>query len=53
MAKTLAELRVQIDAVDQELLSLLNRRAGLAHEVGEIKRVEAVSYTHLRAHETG
>ena len=40
MAKTLAELRVQIDAVDQELLSLLNRRAGLAHEVGEIKRVE-------------
>lgn len=40
MAKTLAELRVQIDAVDRELLQLLNRRAGLAHEVGEIKRVE-------------
>ena len=40
MAKTLADLRVQIDAVDQELLQLLNRRAGLAHEVGEIKRVE-------------
>jgi chorismate mutase/prephenate dehydratase len=40
MAKTLPELRVQIDAVDLELLALLNRRAGLAHEVGEIKRVE-------------
>ncbi len=40
MAKTLAELRIQIDAVDRELLQLLNRRAGLAHEVGEIKRVE-------------
>ena len=40
MAKTLPELRVQIDAVDLELLELLNRRAGLAHEVGEIKRVE-------------
>ena len=40
MAKTLAELRTQIDAVDRELLQLLNRRAGLAHEVGEIKRVE-------------
>ncbi len=40
MAKTLAELRVQIDAVDRELLQLLNLRAGLAHEVGEIKRVE-------------
>ena len=40
MAKTLPELRVQIDAVDLELLTLLNRRAALAHDVGEIKRVE-------------
>ncbi|MBK7005198.1 MAG: prephenate dehydratase [Burkholderiales bacterium] len=40
MAQTLPELRVQIDAVDLELLALLNRRAALAHEVGEIKRVE-------------
>ena len=40
MAKTLADLRVRIDAVDRELLTLLNRRAQLAHEVGEIKRVE-------------
>ncbi|MGA0572383.1 prephenate dehydratase [Variovorax sp. VNK109] len=40
MPKTLPELRTQIDAVDQELLALLSRRAQLAHEVGEIKRVE-------------
>jgi chorismate mutase-like protein len=40
MPKTLAELRIQIDAVDRELLALLNRRAALANEVGEIKRVE-------------
>ena len=40
MAKTLPELRIQIDAVDRELLALLNRRAALANEVGEIKRVE-------------
>ena len=40
MAKTLPELRTQIDALDQELLAMLNRRAALAHEVGEIKRVE-------------
>lgn len=40
MAKTLSELRIQIDAVDLELLTLLNRRAALAHEVGDIKRVE-------------
>jgi len=40
MAKTLPELRIQIDALDQELLALLNRRAALAHEVGEIKKIE-------------
>ena len=40
MAKTLPELRTQIDSLDLELLALLNRRAALAHEVGEIKQVE-------------
>jgi len=40
MTKTLPELRVLIDAVDQELLKALNRRAALASEVGEIKRLE-------------
>ena len=38
MAKTLSELRVLIDSVDQELLVALNRRAALANEVGELKR---------------
>jgi chorismate mutase / prephenate dehydratase len=40
MATTLSELRTRIDALDQELLALLNRRAALAHEVGEIKKVD-------------
>ena len=40
MAKTLPQLRIQIDAVDRELLALLNSRAALANEVGEIKRAE-------------
>jgi chorismate mutase / prephenate dehydratase len=40
MPKTLAELRTGIDQVDRELLTLLNRRAALANEVGEIKRAE-------------
>ena len=40
MARTLTELRAQIDALDLELLNLLNRRATLAHEVGEIKRAD-------------
>jgi chorismate mutase/prephenate dehydratase len=34
----LATLRGRIDAVDRELLALLNRRAGLALEVGGLKR---------------
>ncbi|EGI77553.1 prephenate dehydratase [Hylemonella gracilis] len=40
MARSLAELRTAIDAVDQELLALLNRRAALAHEVGEVKKLD-------------
>ena len=37
---TLADLRVQIDALDTELLTLLNRRALVAEQVGEIKKRE-------------
>lgn len=40
MTQSLSQLRTQIDALDQDLLALLNRRAALAHEVGEIKRGE-------------
>ena len=40
MSQSLGALRTQIDAVDKELLALLNRRAALAGEVGDIKRVE-------------
>jgi chorismate mutase/prephenate dehydratase len=36
----LAALREQIDAVDREVLALLNRRAALAQAVGEIKKQE-------------
>jgi chorismate mutase / prephenate dehydratase len=34
----LQALRTRIDAIDRELLALLNRRAGLALEVGELKK---------------
>ncbi len=34
----LLTIRTQIDAVDRELLTLLNRRARLAQEVGEVKK---------------
>jgi len=40
MSQTLPELRHQIDAVDAQLLELLNRRAALALAVGEIKHAE-------------
>lgn len=36
----LATLRDQIDALDRQLLDLLNQRAGLALRVGEVKRKE-------------
>jgi chorismate mutase/prephenate dehydratase len=34
----LLALRVQIDGIDRELLGLLNRRAALAQQVGELKK---------------
>jgi chorismate mutase/prephenate dehydratase len=34
---SLADLRVQIDSLDQQLLDLLNRRAHVAELVGEVK----------------
>lgn len=40
LAPGLSALRQQIDSVDRDLLSLLNRRAGLALEVGELKKRE-------------
>jgi chorismate mutase / prephenate dehydratase len=40
MAHDLSAIRTEIDAIDRELLGLLNRRAALANEVGEIKRSE-------------
>ena len=41
----LAALRDKIDAVDAEIVELLNRRAGFALEVGEVKReVDAPVY---------
>lgn len=36
----LGDLRVQIDAVDQQLLALLNQRAKLAQAVGEVKKID-------------
>lgn len=35
---SLSEVRTKIDAIDRELLRLLNERAELVHAVGEIKR---------------
>jgi len=40
----LAGLRVQIDALDQQLLKLLNERAHVAEQVGEIKKREGTPF---------
>jgi chorismate mutase/prephenate dehydratase len=44
MTLTLADLRVQIDALDQELLTLLNRRARVAELVGEVKKRDGTPF---------
>ena len=41
---SLPELRVQIDALDQQLLQLLNRRALVAEKVGEVKKREGTAF---------
>jgi chorismate mutase/prephenate dehydratase len=40
---TLGEIRSRIDAIDSQLLELLNQRAELVHEVGVLKKREGVS----------
>lgn len=44
MTPTLAELRDQIDTLDQQLLALLNRRAQVAEQVGEVKKREGTPF---------
>lgn len=44
MTANLADLRVQIDALDKELLTLLNRRALVAEQVGEVKKLEGTPF---------
>jgi chorismate mutase/prephenate dehydratase len=34
---SLGDLRTQIDEIDEQIVSLLHRRADIAHEVGQIK----------------
>lgn len=41
---TLPELRQRIDALDAEILALLNRRAKVAMEVGEVKKREGTPF---------
>ncbi|MCA0327005.1 MAG: prephenate dehydratase [Proteobacteria bacterium] len=43
-SQPLAELRVQIDSLDAQLLNLLNERARVAEAVGELKRQEGTPF---------
>ncbi|EJL79144.1 prephenate dehydratase [Variovorax sp. 2RAF20] len=43
-SESLADLRVQIDTLDQQLLSLLNERAHVAELVGEVKKREGTPF---------
>lgn len=39
------ELRERIDEIDEEILELLDKRAKVAKEIGEIKREKGISIT--------
>ena len=45
----LDEIRRKIDALDSELIRLLNERADLVHEVGEIKKKDGLEIYAPRA----
>ena len=44
MSNALADLRIEIDAIDQELLVLLNKRARVAEKVGDVKKKEGTPF---------
>ena len=44
MSPNLPDLRAQIDAIDKELLGLMNRRARVAEQVGGVKKSEGTPY---------
>ena len=41
-APTLASLRSEIDRIDEELVALLNRRAELALQIGQVKQQQGL-----------
>lgn len=43
--EALARLRTRIDALDSQLLALLNERARVAEEVGALKRQEGTPFS--------
>jgi chorismate mutase/prephenate dehydratase len=43
--EALAQLRTRIDALDNQLLALLNERARVAEEVGALKRQEGTPFS--------
>lgn len=44
MSSTLSGLRIQIDEIDQQLLTLMNQRALLAQAVGDVKKHEGTAF---------
>lgn len=42
MSKRMEQLRVQLDEVNLEILDLINRRAGLVQEIGEVKSKQSM-----------
>ena len=48
---SLDDIRKKIDTLDSKLLELLNERADLVHEVGEIKKKDGIEIYALKGRE--
>lgn len=48
MTKTLQELRQEIDEIDKNIVELLNKRASLAKEIGDIKKSQNIQVRNLQ-----
>ncbi len=44
----LAELRQQIDAIDLDILALLNQRGNIAQEIGQVKKTSNLAIVELQ-----
>ena len=51
LQETLAELRLQIEEIDEKLVALMKRRIQVVHQIGKVKASEALPVRDLKREE--